>query len=222
MECIIVYTSTNKGACGVTGGVQSILDQLKAAGLSEPATSLLRPANAILDKKGFLAGAFLMEHKRSRRNSTIVVLDNDIMHKIKTFCHKTGISLPTAHDAVRFEAGIKMNGHSVARGHVCLSTKIVPRTCWNTAGDDIYRTVCTILAFYLVQCDDKEEMFVEVVVVPTVSRYRALHILPRAGLGLTGFSSIIIHVDLVIMNMHICPHFTDNALVCAVPMWETR
>jgi hypothetical protein len=186
MECINVYTATNQGACGANDGEQSILDHLKAAGLSTPTTTMLRPADEILDKKGLLPGTFLIEHKRSRRNSKDVVLDHDVMNKIKVFCHQTGIRPPAAHDAVRFEAGIKMNGHDVTRGDVCLSTKIVPRARWNEAGDDIYRTVCTILAFYLVRCGGKEEMFVEVVMVPTVSRYRALHILPRASLGLTG------------------------------------
>jgi hypothetical protein len=202
--------------------VQSILDQLKAAGLSGQTTSLLQPATTIIDSKGFLPGAFLVQHKRSRRNSKNVVMDNDVFNKIKAFCHQTAIRQPTVHAAVRFEAGVKMNGHSVTRGSVCLCTKIVPRARWKDAGNDNFRTVCTILAFYLVQCGDEEEMFAEVVVVPTVSRYRALYIVPRAGLGLTGFTSTIIHVDLVIMNMHMCPHSDDITLMCAVPMWETR
>ena len=207
-------------ACGWDGGAQQMFEQLKIAGLAPPARSLLQPATVIMENKGALPGAFLLQVKRSRRNSRDLDVEPEIIAKIKACCRVMDIRPPSVNIGVRLEAGVKMNGRPVVRGDICVYTKAVPRQSSVDAGHA--REVCTVLAFYQVLCGDVEQMFVEVIPIETHSRHLSLFIVKRAGITLTGVPSVFIHSDAILLALHVCPHFYDDTLVCAVPMWETR
>jgi len=199
-----------------------MFEKLKKVGLVMPTRSLLQTAGAIMEVKGALPGSFSIHVKRSRRNSTEGKIDTDILNKIKACCRARESPPPSVIVGVRLEAGIKLNGRPVGRGDLCVYTKSVNRYRLVAMDTASARETCTVLALYQVICGDVEELFAEVIAIKTHSRHRSLFILHKDDLALTGFPSIIIHVDAIVLKLHVSPHWDNDTLVCAVPMWETR
>ena len=79
-----------------------------------------KSANELMESKGALPGAFMVQLKRSRRNSKDVTLDTDIVNKIKMCCRGLDIIPPTGRIAVCINSGVKLNGRFMAHGDVCV------------------------------------------------------------------------------------------------------
>jgi hypothetical protein len=183
----------------------------------------MQPAAEIIERKGALPGAFMVELTRTRRNSKDVTLDADVVNKIKSCCRGMDISPPSSRVAVRIIAGVKLNGRPIAHGDMCVCVKTVPRSRSAVAGSQAYHAPCKVIALYQIACGDQEELFVEVVVIKIHSKQRALFIIPKSEANLTGVTaSTVVHFDSVIVMLHVCPHYDDDSLVVACPMWDTR
>jgi hypothetical protein len=128
-----------------------------------------------------------------------------------------------------------MNGRPVSTGDLCVYSKPVPRLQAANALDALFRGVCTVVAFYQIECGDKIEVFAEVVLVNTVGRIHSMFIITTAGLNeargraldrvlAQEVSTTFIHTDSILVKLHVVPHvdLTKRELLCAIPMWETR
>jgi hypothetical protein len=192
-------------------------------GLRLQDTSLLHSATDIIKTKGHLPGEFNLQIKRTRRNSADVRLDNTVYTQINAYCRGLGLPMPTDRKVVRLTKGIRLNGRQVSAGDVAVFALQIPRIRSANAGDQSFRGVCSVVAFYQVVCGDVSQVFVEVVTVETASRVRSLFIINKIGLILAGATTTIIHADSVVSKLHMVPHFGDNdELIVGIPMWETR
>jgi hypothetical protein len=218
-----IYICILTGGCGLSGGYVELTAQLRAVGLALPTRSLLRPTDMMIEEKGNLPGEFALQLKRTRRNSRDVTLEDEVFNKIQQ-CARTGLAIlrPTDRTAVRLDKGVKMNGRPVSRGDVCVVAHQVNRLHSEDAGSESSQGVCTVCCFYQVKCGDTLEVFADVLCVETTHKIRSMFIMKKSSVGLSGLTHTFIHADRIVAKLHIVPHFDDNTLVCAIPMWDTR
>ena len=222
-----IYICIHTGGCGLSGGYVELTAQLRAVGLALPTRSLLRPTDMMLEEKGNLPGEFALQLKRTRRNSKDVTLEDEVFNKILQCCRTGGaIRRPTERTAVCLDKGVKMNGRPVSRGDVCVVSHHVNRLNWQDAGSESSQGVCTVCCFYQVTCGDTLEVFADVLCVETTHKIRSMFIMKKSSVGLrplhSGLTHTFIHADRIVAKLHVVPHFDDNTLVCAIPMWDTR
>ena len=198
-------------------------EQLKAVGLRLNARSLLRTATDIIESKGNLPGEFKLQLKRTRRNASDLQMDNSTLRKIRALCRLIALPQPNNMDAVRLVKGVRMNGRPVSSRDVCVYVRPIPRAQAAGAAAALWHGVCTVIAFYHVECGDQAEVFVEVVGLERVVKQRSIFIINKIGLIVTGADTFFLHADSFLVKLHIAPHFDGNEeLVCGIPMWETR
>ena len=201
--------------------------------------------------KGFLPGEYALQLLPSRRNSSIVhVQANSVLLDAYRAMRSRGNAsdvLPAlprnANATVAITAmisGVRLNGRTYSQGSIVEYLPYVPRRgnrdgIGGRVGSSQSYLIGCINMMYVFQLDNLPIVLVDITGLPIVSVVRSLYVVERPASDmahLAGFTNLtenmdsegrcIIHIDSITSKIHLAPHFTDEAYMCAIRMWTAR